>query len=172
MPSERMQDNLKALGLTVDDYDNMQIVFAKVHGFFEGVGELKDSTGKVASGLGDERLTVKVLALVHYLSYLAMEKPMEEKDFTCFVSAVGTLKKYLDREIKKKYPGYVSEEDKVRAFMWVNHGCAAGSLALYGDDGEMQCNNCFIDFKREPIDEIMKKLNTMALKRLGISKKI
>lgn len=33
-----------------------------------------------------------------------------------------------------------------RKTLWLGHACP--SPALYGDDGEMQCNNCFLDFKR------------------------
>lgn len=40
--------------------------------------------------------------------------------------------------------------------MWINHGCSMD--ALYGDDGEMQCGNCVIDFKRMPLLAIFKRL--------------
>jgi hypothetical protein len=44
--------------------------------------------------------------------------------------------------------------------LWLNHGCSVD--LLYGDDGEMQCNNMKIhrpiDFLREPIDKIKKAL--------------
>lgn len=38
---------------------------------------------------------------------------------------------------------------ELRSEWWVNHGCPTG--ALHGDDREMACNRCGIDFKRTPI---------------------
>lgn len=36
------------------------------------------------------------------------------------------------------------DELTLRRMLWLRHGC----LGLYGDDGEMQCGTCMIDFKR------------------------
>jgi len=33
---------------------------------------------------------------------------------------------------------------KLRELLWLRHGC----VGLYGDDGEMQCGACLLDFKR------------------------
>ncbi len=45
-------------------------------------------------------------------------------------------------------------EKEVRYFLWVGHGCQG----IYGDDGEMQCNNAqlhgFLDFKRQPLEKL------------------
>lgn len=44
-----------------------------------------------------------------------------------------------------------SENKLLRKLLWYRHGCELS--ALYGDDGEMQCNKCGIDFKRlNPIE--------------------
>jgi len=52
--------------------------------------------------------------------------------------------------------GTEKEQPDERKTLWLNHGCPIG--ALYGDDGEMQCNNMTehrpIDFLREPIEQI------------------
>ena len=48
------------------------------------------------------------------------------------------------------------DEKKLRKLLWLNHGCSLDTL--YGDDGEMQCNKCFIDFKRDSIEQIEKQL--------------
>lgn len=40
-----------------------------------------------------------------------------------------------------------SEEVKLRKLLWLHHGCQ--KHRLYGDDGEMQCLQCGLDFKRE-----------------------
>lgn len=41
-------------------------------------------------------------------------------------------------------------EQELRTEYWLNHGC--GLFALYGDDGEMQCGMCLLDFKRAPLE--------------------
>lgn len=48
------------------------------------------------------------------------------------------------------------DEKKLRKLLWLNHGCSLGTL--YGDGGEMQCNKCLVDFKRDPVDQIEKLL--------------
>ena len=48
-------------------------------------------------------------------------------------------------------------EHRVRLYMWLNHGCLPPSL--YGDDGEYQCNECKIDFKRDTIQSIINRVN-------------
>lgn len=47
------------------------------------------------------------------------------------------------------------EENNARRILWAYHGC----IGLYGDDGEQQCNRCRIDFKRDPLPTIIKKLS-------------
>lgn len=42
----------------------------------------------------------------------------------------------------------------LRRLLWLNHGC----VDLYGDDGEMQCSKCMIDFKRDSVKAIEDKL--------------
>jgi hypothetical protein len=46
-------------------------------------------------------------------------------------------------------------EHTLRKLLWLHHGCPRH--ALYGDDGEMQCARCGIDFKRRSVDEIEDK---------------
>jgi hypothetical protein len=41
----------------------------------------------------------------------------------------------------------------LRKMLWIRHGC--DYYALYGDDGEMQCCKCGIDFKRDPAETIL-----------------
>lgn len=45
-----------------------------------------------------------------------------------------------------------------RKYLWLNHGCSM--LNLYGDDrdGEMLCDECRIDFKRDSAKYIFEKL--------------
>ncbi len=54
----------------------------------------------------------------------------------------------------------------LRIEWWNNHSCVRAGQ--YGDDGEMQCNACGHDFKREPIEELeahvkARRLNAAAL---------
>lgn len=44
------------------------------------------------------------------------------------------------------------EESILRELLWIRHGCPMS--ALYGDDGEMQCAKCLLDFKRDSAQEI------------------
>lgn len=53
-------------------------------------------------------------------------------------------------------PPTIYTEKAFRGYAWINHGCSIS--ALYGDDGEMQCGNCRIDFLRDPVSEIFRKL--------------
>jgi hypothetical protein len=60
-----------------------------------------------------------------------------------------------------------TEEDEIaelRKLLWFRHGCPIS--ALYGDDGEMQCGRCGIDFKRDSAESIERKLTNAFL---GIS---
>ncbi len=49
----------------------------------------------------------------------------------------------------KVLPKYTDVEMKLRELLWLNHGCPVH--ILYGDDGEMQCGRCLIDFKRHDV---------------------
>lgn len=49
-----------------------------------------------------------------------------------------------------------AELERLRELLWLRHGCEITSL--YGDDGEMQCSKCLIDFKRNSIEDISKAL--------------
>ena len=42
----------------------------------------------------------------------------------------------------------------LRRVLWLSHG----HNMLYGDDGEMQCGRCGLDFKRDPVQVIEQRL--------------
>ncbi len=44
-------------------------------------------------------------------------------------------------------------ETRLRVELWLGHGCSIATL--YGDDGEMQCNACRVDFKRGHIRDVV-----------------
>jgi hypothetical protein len=52
-----------------------------------------------------------------------------------------------------------------RIAMWLNHGHPIG--ALYGNDGEMQCSICALDFKRMPIEFLMNEIRKFTVKECG-----
>jgi len=61
-------------------------------------------------------------------------------------------------------PTEAAVEKALRKLLWLSHGCAV--TALYGDDGEMSCNACRIDFKRdspETIDRLLHERGKRAL---------
>jgi len=47
-------------------------------------------------------------------------------------------------------PCYTKDSDILRSLLWLNHGHAG----LYGADGEMQCPQCALDFKRDSVERI------------------
>lgn len=55
-----------------------------------------------------------------------------------------------------------------RRLLWIRHGCPIA--ALYGDDGEMQCRNCGIDFKRTEPGEIDRMFKQAGLARIDAIK--
>jgi hypothetical protein len=57
----------------------------------------------------------------------------------------------------------MKEENKIlRKLLWLNHG----HMELYGDDGEMQCSRCMLDFKRDSISKIEKVFTEIALNKV------
>ena len=76
------------------------------------------------------------------------------------------------REVKKL--SFMNNDELIlRNLLWLNHGHVD---CLYGDDGEMQCNKCLIDFKRDAPEQILKRFQEInkpyiadALKKLNIA---
>ena len=58
-----------------------------------------------------------------------------------------------------------STDSKWRELLWLNHGCPV--FALYGDDGEMQCGRCCIDFRRMTPDAIANTWRVRNLRALA-----
>lgn len=82
------------------------------------------------------------------------------------------MSNYFEFLLGRKYPDsvledirYLVEENQLlRQLLWVRHGCFISNL--YGDDGEMQCNKCMIDFKRDSAYKIKQKFEQNASKAL------
>ncbi len=56
-----------------------------------------------------------------------------------------------------------TENKILRRLLWLRHGCP--SNALYGDDGEMQCHKCCLDFKRDSAQKIDEKFTAIGMKK-------
>ncbi len=56
------------------------------------------------------------------------------------------------------------ENEILRSLLWSRHGCSFP--ALYGDDGEMQCNVCMLDFKRDSAQKITETFTEMGMKKM------
>ena len=50
---------------------------------------------------------------------------------------------------------------ELRYEWWLNHG----HDGLYGDDGEMQCGRCLMDFKRAPLEVVQAATRKARLER-------
>lgn len=61
---------------------------------------------------------------------------------------------------------FEEENKKLRELLWIRHGCSLSSL--YGDDGEMHCNACMIDFKRASAFDIEQMFRKLSLQRYTI----
>jgi hypothetical protein len=58
--------------------------------------------------------------------------------------------------------GEMTDNEKIlRQLLWLRHGCPMSSL--YGDDGEMQCHTCGIDFKRDKPGKIDERFYEIGL---------
>jgi len=53
-----------------------------------------------------------------------------------------------------------NDEKKLRYLLWLKHGHLK---YLYGDDGEMQCHKCLLDFKRDSVQRIEESFDEQAL---------
>ncbi len=58
-------------------------------------------------------------------------------------------------------------EKLLREEWWLNHGCA--QHAQYGDDGERQCGECLVDFKRLPLDELSTHVGQRRIVQVNIA---
>jgi len=58
----------------------------------------------------------------------------------------------------------MTPEETLRKLLWLRHGCPIS--VLYVDDGEMQCSECGIDFKRDDAELIEQKWTEQSLKNI------
>jgi len=73
------------------------------------------------------------------------------KEFSSFAD----IQEFLDRT--------KLDNETLRRLLWISHGCPFP--ALYGDDGEMQCHQCCLDFKRDSVQRIDERFTTKGMER-------
>lgn len=56
------------------------------------------------------------------------------------------------------------ENQILRELLWLNHG---HGHVLYGDDGEMQCSLCRLDFRRDSAQQIQKHFRVRGMLKLA-----
>ena len=64
--------------------------------------------------------------------------------------------------MKASHIATLEENQILRRLLWLYHG----HQGLYGDDGEMQCAECGLDYKRDEIELIEKHFNNIEMKRM------
>jgi hypothetical protein len=74
------------------------------------------------------------------------------------LESVGFLESLMELESLREESAWLRQQ------VWLTHGC--GITGLYGDDGEMQCGRCLIDFKRGHWEDIKKRLDQMGRDRM------
>lgn len=62
-------------------------------------------------------------------------------------------------------PEIADDEFRFRRLLFINHGSCDGKQ-LYGDDGEMHCHECDIDFVRDSAEEIETRIGKLNLAKL------
>ena len=78
-----------------------------------------------------------------------------------------------DSEAATFYASRTKEENELRYMLFMQHSHDGSSACLYGDDGEMSCGVCHIDFVRDSVEMIKQKnydFNMRECVRLGLIK--
>ena len=63
----------------------------------------------------------------------------------------------------------MSKELGIRKLLWLTHNC--GQSNLYGDDGEMQCHLCGLDFLRHSEDIIVRTFDRIGVLKYALQSK-
>lgn len=76
-----------------------------------------------------------------------------------------------DSEAATFYASRTKEENELRKMLFLQHSHDNSSACLYGDDWEMSCGVCHIDFVRDSVEMIRQKnydFNMRECVRLGL----
>lgn len=104
--------------------------------------------------------------LVHKASQRAVEEheaALNPEDVGCAERIAQLQRRIAELESRAAQPASPRSgaEMLLRHEWWLNHGCPIS--ALYGDDGEMQCGRCLVDFGREALDKLHKHVHERRL---------
>ena len=76
------------------------------------------------------------------------------------------MNKDPNEELVNFWQGSLAKDQEIfelRKLLWIWHG---HTTFLYGDDGEMQCGKCMLDFRRDSIEKIVVRFDKMELEKL------
>jgi len=110
---------------------------------------------------------IETLSLLRLASTIALEEGHIADQFVrdrLQKYAVAAFDVLTDPTNLGAYEEQLKIEKLLRLEYWFNHGCSGS--ALYGDDGEMQCNACLVDFRRTMIDDLTKHVEQRRAERL------
>jgi len=168
---EKTNDAIGVIGQALDDKDKeiaelKEQMFTLAQGVEHGISEntkLEDVNEKLKSKITQVKAKTEIgqAMLKSKLADLEGKNAMTEKNFQGYVEMNQDDMLSRNAEIKT-----------LRMLLWLRHGCGRISH-LYGDDGEMQCSKCGIDFKRTKASEIEKTFfiaGLLKLKRDGKGK--
>ena len=80
----------------------------------------------------------------------------EKRHALTLVRNLGT-----EADLREQLAAAQEQAARLRVSLWLRHGCP--THLLYGDDGELQCSTCGIDFKRMSPEEISERWELKAL---------
>ena len=113
------------------------------------VDEVKDELAVLR--LDNERLGGDVIAWTRRTEEWIQQDDTDKAALRDAITELGEKEKEIER-IDTARRDAEAESAKLRELLWIRHRCS--TAALYGDDGEMQCGVCLIDFKRQSVSSI------------------
>lgn len=64
-----------------------------------------------------------------------------------------------EKDLQRRVDTLVCDEQTLRRLLWLHHGHSGP--AIYGDDGEMQCHECPLDFRRDSTRHIEQRISRL-----------
>ncbi len=104
------------------------------------------------------------LRLALEIAEKTMVAAQTHKDLARLPGAVHVANEAL-RGTSKRCFSLRESDMRLRRLLWEHHASGHG---LYGDDGEMQCNTCLLDFKRDSIEQIESVFLQARLREMGV----
>lgn len=93
--------------------------------------------------------------------YLKCARPM----IAAYLAASASVAPAHRSHSTARTPAWSAEEMLLRKMLWLRHGCDG----LYGDDGEMQCARCMLDFLRMSPHDIERRFFELRIAKMAVS---